>query len=472
MLSRLLGQGSYGLYTLATGIVDMFSVITMFGMDLVVTRQVSLAHSKGDTDGAVAATATALRVVLTSGLLVAIAITGLAPLIAQWLHKPGLVTPLRLLVVMPIAYHAASIFIVATQAKMVMKYEFWARGLFQPILLLALTTLVLRAGGGLWGACLAVATGMTLTALLSGHFYSRELPLGPTLRAAWKNPVDPALVRMGLPVVVLGLVWGIQGSIDSLFLGRYRAAEDVAAYKACVIYVISLGQVRSAFYPVVCAKLPPLLAADDPGPVNAFIQRQTRWVAVIAMPLCVLFAGFGDGLLAVFGPGFVRGAPALAILALGHLFGALALPAYVLLLSGKARYSTLAGASCLVFQLVALPIMVPRFGLVGAALSSALGMVLSQVVQLGYTWKIARVHGFSAGLGKVVVAALSGFVVGRTLFERAPFSLPGRFFGGVGVAAVVYLTVLLALGLSEDEKATVKAANERVRELLSRAFKR
>jgi hypothetical protein len=37
---------------------------------------------------------------------------------------------------------------------------------------------------------------------------------------------------------------------------------------------------------------------------------------------------------------------------------------------------------------------------------------------------------------------------------------------------VVYLTVLLALGLSEDEKTTVKAANDRIRELLSRAFKR
>ena len=67
----------------------------------------------------------------------------------------------------------------------------------------------------------------------------------------------------------------------------------------------------------------------------------------------------------------MRGAPALAILAVGHLTGALAVPAYVLLLSGKARYSTLAGASCLVFQLVALPILVPRYGLIGAALSSA-----------------------------------------------------------------------------------------------------
>ena len=450
----------------------MFSVITMFGMDLVVTRQVSLAHASGDVDAAVAATATALRVVLTSGLLVALAIAGAAPYIADWVHKPGLVVPLRLLVVMPIAYHAASIFIVATQAKMVMKYEFWARGVFQPILLLGLTSLVLRLGGGLWGACLAVAAGMSLTALLSGHFYSRELPLRRTLRAAWQNPVDPALVRMGLPVVVLGLVWGLQGSVDSLFLGRYRPSEDVATYKACVIYVISLGQVRSAFYPVICAKLPPLLAAHDVGPVNAFVQRQTRWVAIIAMPLCVLFAGFGDGLLAVFGPGFMRGAPALAILAVGHLTGALAVPAYVLLLSGKARYSTLAGASCLVFQLVALPILVPRYGLIGAALSSALGMVLSQVVQLGFTWRIARVHGFSRGLGKVVLAAGAGFVVGRALFERAPFGLALRVFGGVGVAAAVYLLVLLALGLSDDEQATVRAANARVREALHRVLRR
>ncbi len=467
-LARALGESGYGVYRTATTFVDVLSVITMFGMDLAITRRVSIARAANDEAGAVAAVGTALRVVLLSGLAVSLLVFVSAPSVAAWQQSPQLVTPLRTLVLLPIAYHVASIFLIATQARMVMRYDFWARGLFQPLVLLGATTLVLRLGGGIVGACFAVVTGMAATSLLAGRFYSRELPLGPTLAAIVRNPMDWGLVRMGLPGVVLGIVWGLQGSVDTLFLGHYRGSADVGAYGACVLYVVSLSQVRGAFYPVIAATLPPMLVKGDKAATNEFIRRQTRWVALLAMPLCVLFAGFGDGLLAIFGGEFLRAAPALAILSLGHLTGALAVPAYVLLLGGKARYSTIAALTCLVFQLVALPILVPRYGLIGAAVSSASGMALSQVVQLGFAWSIERVHGFSVGLAKVAVAALAGFVCGRGLFQWMPYPLIVRFFVGVAVAALVYATVLVSLGLREDEREMVGAGWQKVRARLSR----
>lgn len=467
-LARRLGAGDYGLYAWSNAFVDTFSVITMFGMDLAVARRVSVAHAEGDAESAVNAVGGALRVVLLTGFVVSAGIALAAPWIAAWQHKPGLVTPLRMLVIVPIAYHATTVLITALQAKMAMRYDFWTRGLFQPLTLLALTTLALQLKPGLVGSCAAVALGMVLTAALATTFYAREWPLARTLRAALRQPVDRALLRAGLPVVVLGLVWGVQGTIDTFFLGRYGSSEDVAAYRACAIYVVSLSQVRGAFYPVICATLPPMLARGDTVAINAFIQRQTRWVAMLAMPLCVLFAGFGDGLLAVFGPAFVRGAPALALLAIGHLSGALALPAYTLLLGGKARFSTMAGAVCLVFQLVALPLWVPVYGLTGAALSAATGLVLSQVVQLGFAFKINRVHGFSMGLAKVVAASLAGLVVGRGLFQWTETTLVLRFISGVTVAALVYVSVLVALGLRDDERQMVREASARIRGRLRR----
>jgi O-antigen/teichoic acid export membrane protein len=267
-------------------------------------------------------------------------------------------------------------------------------------------------------------------------------------------------------MVVLGLVWNLQGAVDLWALAGSN--NDVAAYKACLIWVVSLSQVRNTFAPVISATLPPLLARNDVAAVNAFIRRQNRWVALLAMPLCVLFAGFGEGLLYVFGRDVLLGVPALAILAVGNLAGALAVPAYVLLLGGKARYSTLAGASCLIFQLVSLPILVPRYGITGAALASASGMVLSQLVQQGFTWRLTRVHGFSVGLAKVFAAALAGLVVGRLVYAALPAVIPVRFFGGVAVAAVVYLATLVTLGLQPDEVEVARSAFGKVRELTAR----
>lgn len=467
VLTNGLGTSAFGLYALAASIVDPLSGITMFGMDLALNRRASVAHTEGDTDRAVAASAGALRVVFTSGVLVTLALVLAAPLVAGWNRSPGLVGPLRAYAAQPIGYHLASIFIVATQAKMVMKYDFWARGLFQPLALLALTSLTLLLGWGATGAAGAVTAGMTLTTVLAAYFYSREYPLGRTLRSAVRDPIDWGLVRMGAPMVLLGLVWNLQGAVDLWALARYRDEAAVGAYKGALIWVVSLSQVRGTFAPVIYATLPPMLERGDTDAIRAFIQRQNRWVAVIAMPLCVLFAGFGEGLLALYGRGFRAGTGALAILALGNLCGALAVPGYVLLLGGHTRYSTLAGASCLAFQLASLPLLVPRYGLAGAALSSALGMLLSQVVQQGFAWRVARVHGFSWGLAKVAIAALSGLALGRLVYAALPPDIRVRFFGGVGVAAVVYLVVLVALGLTAEEREMFAAGVARVRALRS-----
>jgi len=465
-ISHVLGTDAYGLYSLCTSIVDPLSGITMFGMDLATTRAVSIAHAEGDPERAARATGGSLRVVVASGVLVALCIAVAAPFIAARKHDPALVAPLRMLALMPIGYHVASVFLIATQAKMVMKFDFWARGLFQPLVLLALATAAMYLGGGVLGVCAAVVAAMTLTAVLAARFFGREFPLGVALRAAWSQPVDRALVRMGAPMVVLGLVWNLQGAVDLWALADSNT--NVAAYKACLIWVVSLSQVRNIFAPVISATLPPLLARNDVAAVNAFIRRQNRWVALLAMPLCVLFAGFGEGLLYVFGRDFLIGVPALAILAVGNLAGALAVPAYVLLLGGKARYSTLAGASCLIFQLVSLPILVPRYGITGAALASGAGMVLSQLVQQGFTWRLARVHGFSVGLAKVFAAALAGLAVGRLVYAALPALIPVRFFGGVAVAAAVYLATLVALGLHPDEVDVARSALGKVRELTAR----
>ncbi len=467
-LARFLGASGYGLYTWSNNLVDMLSLLTLLGMDVAISREVSIARARGDNARAIAVTANALRVVLVSGVLVAATVAVAAPWIATVQHKPGLVVPLRTLIAIPIAFHAASMFLGATQALGVMKYDFWTRGLFQPIALLALTSIILRAGGGVPGACVAVASGMALTTVMAAWCYHRELPLRATLRAALKGPTDWGLVRMGLPLLATNLVWALQGRLDGLALGHWRGNADVGAYNACVLYVVSLGQVRSAFYPNVCANVPPALARGDITGLNVFIQRQTRWVAVLAMPLCVLFAGFGDGLLAVFGHDFLRGIPALRILAMGYLFSALALPAYVLFLSGNARYSAVSGIVSVALQAMLLPVLVPRWGLTGAAVSVTTGLVVSQVMQLGFTYTVTRVHGLSPGLAKVTAAALAGFVIGRTVFTVLPYGLVVKFFGGVGVAAGVYLVTLVALGLEPAERVMLRDLAVRLAPILAR----
>lgn len=455
-LARFLGAGGYGLYTWSNAFVDTFSIFTLLGMDQAVQRQVALATADADEEKTVRAVGTALRVVLASGVLVASALWLTAPAIASFQEKPGLAAPLRFLALIPIFYHAATVFLVATQAKHVMRWDFWARGVIQPLSLLAITTVVLRAGGGVGAAAAAVAGGIAITAAAAAYFYSREFPLGRTLRAVFTGKVDWDTVKLALPLVLTGLVWSLQGRLDAFFLGHFRGSEEMGAYGACVLYVMSISQLRGAFSPVVCAMIPPALARKELGPLNESIQRQTRWLALAALPLCVLFAGFGDGLLVVFGHEFQQGAVAMAVLALGHTFNALALAAFALPMSGNGRYGTIAAVITLLLQCVLLPVLIPRYGLTGAAISTAIGFFVAQTLQMTFAWRIVGVHGLSWGLLRVAMCALVAFVVGRIAFVSLGPSLLVRFFAGVGIAAAVYAVIAFAFGMSDDERASVR----------------
>lgn len=472
LLSRGLGRSGYGLYAWSNMLVEMLSVVTLLGMDIAVTRETSVAVASLDDRRVERSVAQGLRVVLLSGAAIAAVIAVGAPWVGAWSHKPGVVGPLRALIAVPIAYHAATMFLLATNARLVMQYDFWTRGLFQPLVLLAATSLALHFHAGVVGACVAVALGMSATALLAGALYGRQFSLSTTLRDAAFAPTDRALLRVGLPFVAMNLVAALRGRIDAFWLLRYGTEADVGAYNACMLYAVSLFQIRGAFYPVIAARLPALLEAGDRVALNEFLSRQVRWVALLATPVFVLFAGLGDGLLAVFGEGFMHARTALALLAAGQFVSALSLPVYTLPLGGNARYSILAACVAVSLQLVVPRALIPRYGLAGAAFSFMLALVVAEVIALGFAWRKTGANGLSRGLAQPLGAGVAAFFAARAVQPLLPPHIAMRFFVGAAVGAVTYVTLVVATGLQPVERDLVARGVEALRGAVASLRKR
>jgi O-antigen/teichoic acid export membrane protein len=465
-LGRVLGDDGYGRYTTANGIVDLVSVFTLFGMDTVLARRVSVARAKGDREAVVDAVAQCLRVVLLSGLMASAFVVFGADRIAGMQGDPRLADPLRTLVFVPVAYHAASVFLVATQVHKVMKYDFWARGLLQPLVLLGLTTLALRLETGIVGACAAVVAGMTLTALLAAVFYGRVVSLPATLRRVVEAPWDADVLRAGAPLLAMSLVAALRGRVDGLLVNFHRGAADAGVFNACLPYAATLFQLRAAFYPGIAGDIPALIENGKTAALNALLKRQTRWVAILAMPFAAALVAFGGAILALHGPGFPRASTALGVLAIAYLFSALSLGSYALPLSGNARFNVYAALVSLALQLVVPNLLIPRYGLVGAAASFFIALVVSEVLCLTFSRWRTGAQGFSFALWKPAAASVGGALAGHAvqvaLWGAEGHSL-GRFVAGVVVAAVVYLVGLVMLGLDPEDRAVLASVVASVR---------
>lgn len=468
LLSRALGAGGYGLYTWSSTIVEGLSLFVVCGMDLAVRRFVGEALARARRDDVHAAAGSALRVIWAGGVLLIVGMFFAAPSLAAWQSKPGLVTPLRVLSVGPVFFHTATVFINATQAAKVMRYGFWTRSVVQPVMLFSLLGLALYVRPGTAAACGAIVTTIVVTALVSGAFYHRMFSLGPTVRAALGRAASPEVLRFAAPLVLAGAFWMVLGRLDVLAFGLHASDVEVGVYGGCLLFSTSVPQMKGAFEMVVASSIPHSLAVGDLDGLRREIRRHTRWAAVLIVPVFVLFGGFSDVVLRVLGPEFARGATTLTILVTGQLVSALCLSAWVVALSGRAAWSAATAAVFVLIDAVLLRALIPRYGMNGAALATALVVAGSQLALALQAYRIAGVQPFTRGVGSALLAGVASVVAGRALMRGWDASLPLRFVVAATVSGVVYALCLVLLGLEEEELALLRRVREFARTMLGR----
>jgi O-antigen/teichoic acid export membrane protein len=170
------------------------------------------------------------------------------------------------------------------------------------------------------------------------------------------------------PLILLALFTNLFADIGILCATPFLGIADVAVFGLCLKLALLVGFVVQVAQQIA---LPDLADARRDGDADAMRRAVRRSVV---LPVAVTFAGlagaalFGDRVLAVFGPAFVAGQPALVILVGTQLLRALAGPgAHLLTLAGAQTLSAAICAGALGVLVLANLALAPPFGVLGAA---------------------------------------------------------------------------------------------------------
>jgi O-antigen/teichoic acid export membrane protein len=172
---------------------------------------------------------------------------------------------------------------------------------------------------------------------------------------------------------------------------------------------------------------------------------------------------FGEALLATFGRGFAQGQLALTVLAVGQLGNyASGAAVNVLTMTGRSRTNLLFTIAHLVLTVALNLLLIPPFGLVGAAVANAAAMTAVNAGLTTQVWRLTGMHPYDQGWLKPVGAGLGAAAV--TVVARALLSegAAGELAGMV-VLGVTYLGLLALLGFEEDDRAVLGQLVKRVR---------
>ncbi|MFQ3596566.1 MAG: polysaccharide biosynthesis C-terminal domain-containing protein, partial [Sphingomonadaceae bacterium] len=207
--------------------------------------------------------------------------------------------------------------------------------------------------------------------------------LRPTVKA-WgpPEPTDLApLKKAGLPIMATGTLHVFGDTFILALVGVLLSAEDAGAYRIAfqIVTAISIFTVYTESY--VSAKI----AADyRAGDIERMWQRHRRaslFVTLLASPILIVGIFFPEWLLNLaFGAEFVRAAPVVRVLALAQVVAVVAGPVgRVLLMCGRQDANFVIAIAAISMLISLSLILVPRFGIEGAAYAAAISTIVRTV---------------------------------------------------------------------------------------------
>ncbi len=232
---------------------------------------------------------------------------------------------------------------------------------------------------------------------------------------------------------------------DTLLIGAMRSSAEAGIYASATRY-LALGQfIGVAIAQVVGPKLSEVLASDDHRRARAVYATTTWWLMALAWPLYLTMIVHAPTLLSVFGPGYQEAQAVMVILGASMLVATLVGPVdVVLLMAGKSSWNLLNTIAAVVVNVVLNLILIPRYGITGAAAAWSASILLNNLLPLLQTWRIIHLHPF--GRGSVIVGTSAVLCFGALgLLAR---EVLGASFGTLILAGLVATPIYVAAPLA------------------------
>jgi O-antigen/teichoic acid export membrane protein len=189
--------------------------------------------------------------------------------------------------------------------------------------------------------------------------------------------------RFAAPRGVAGIFQITLFWLDTILVAALASPHDAGIYKAAISYITQGTFANQAIVFVIGPLLSALLAQELHERVRSVYQTATWWLSALAWPVYLTLAVFAPLCMSVFGPEFVSGASVLVILALPMLLAMAAGPInVVLLMAGKSMWNLINVALALVTNVVLNTLLIPPFGITGAAVAWAATIVVWNVAAL------------------------------------------------------------------------------------------
>lgn len=276
--------------------------------------------------------------------------------------------------------------LVQVQAGIAQAYD-WPNLAFMPFYIwrqLAITVLM----GGVWalGGPTDAVTAM-ITAVVSswavtiGQLFVLDRRLRGKVPAGAKRYEVNAWFATALPIFVVEGFYLLLTYVDILTLEQMRSPDEVAVYYAAARLLALVAFIYFAIASATTHKFTQYHVEGDKQRLAKFFVETMRWTFWPSLAACLAILALGHPLLSLFGASFTSGYDVMFILAIGMLSRAAVGPAERLLnMLGERKQCAGVYALAFAINLALCVLLIPRFGIEGAAMATATALVVESTL--------------------------------------------------------------------------------------------
>jgi O-antigen/teichoic acid export membrane protein len=385
VVTRLYSPAIVGVYILASSVLEVAVSLTVSGLnDAVLLYSARYVDDEAQHDK--------LYRVLANGFALALGVSFAAvgaaylcePLIRAQYHQPGAVQAIQVLVWSLPFSSLTTLVLAATRARLIMKWDAVLNAFLKPALLLLFTIVLWAFGAQLGGMLWAWNATHCVVAFLAVLVFRRHYSLARLLRAIVKLRFSREMTLFAIPQTLNMTFNRLITNMDVMMLAMFGCpADQIGFYGIGSQIVRNIREVKLVFSTSYMPVIARYHAAGDRKGLTDSFAMVTRWITSIALPIALAVTVLREDLLRLFHGAFHGDTTfMLWLLVLPLLSCGFGLAGNIVVATGHSGYNLLNSFAVFGANLGFNWLLIPRYGMVGAAMASAFALLLISIAQL------------------------------------------------------------------------------------------
>lgn len=271
-----------------------------------------------------------------------------------------------------------------------------SRDILGPTISIVLLTVAVITGYPVYGGIVYWISLPLVIAISSLIIIRNSYSLTGFLRITPDQAIITRLLRFSLPLALAAYITVFLSYLDIIMIGYFLDSTQVGYYRAIQPLRRAPIFVMIAFQFLFLPLATELYEKDEITKLGEFYKTSTKWIVVITLPIVLVLSIFSkDVVRLLYGTDYLPAATALSVLVIGLYFRAfVGLNGDMVKAIDRTNIEMISAAAGVLGNFLLNLLLIPRYGIVGAAIATSGGFFIYNIIELYGIYRIIKIHPF------------------------------------------------------------------------------